>query len=187
MRRHSPKWVTPYASLASYAEGVVRFSGNERNHERLARAWVRDLANCDRISLPLGLLSVGMVVPGLTGFNVAGNKLVRFSGVDRTASRLANASWSRRRFVKAFNRLVVVEHLVSSGLSSFVAKHAILSAGLAVVGYVGASHCCMMDIWVMSFLVFDSVCMESSSEFLIGEICVSIEVIWIRGVGLGSD
>ena len=39
----------------------------------------------------------------------------------------------------------------------------------------------------MSFLVFDSVCMESSSEFLIGEICVSIEVIWIRGVGLGSD
>ena len=83
--------------------------------------------------------------------------------------------------------MVVVEHLVSSDLSSFVAKHAILSAGLAVVGYVGASHCCVMDICVMSFLVFDSVRMESSSEFLIGEICVSIEVIWIRGVGLGSD
>jgi len=70
----------------------VRFSCSEKNHERFARAWVRDLASCDRISLPLGLLSVGMVVSGLTGFNVAGNKLVRFSGVDRTASRLANAN-----------------------------------------------------------------------------------------------
>ena len=38
----------------------------------------------------------------------------------------------------------------------------------------------------MSFLVFDSICMESSSEFLIGEICFSIKVIWIKGVGLGS-
>ena len=82
----------------------------------------------------------------VSGFNVAGNKLVRFSGVVRTASRLANANWSRRRFVETFNRLVVVEHLGSSGLSSSVAKHALLSPGLAVAGYVGASHCCMMDI-----------------------------------------
>ena len=133
MPRHSSKWVTPHASLAGYAEGV-RYSCNESNHERFARAWVRDLASCDRISLPLGLLSLGMVISQLVDFNVAGNKLVRFSGVDRTASRLANVSWSMMQFVKSFDPLIVVEHLVSSDLNSSVAKYASLSPGWVVTG-----------------------------------------------------
>ena len=133
MPRHSSKWVTPHASLADYAKGV-EFSCSESNHERFARAWVRDLASCDRISLPLGLLSLGMVISQLVDFNVAGNKLERFIGADRTASRLANVSWSMMQFVKSFDPLVVVEHLVSSNLNSSVAKCAWLSPELVVTG-----------------------------------------------------